>query len=93
MATLAIRVTSRSAKPGIGRWRQGTDGREELELRVSEVPADCAANEAVVRLLAVALGLPRSQVFLVSGQTSRHKRVALPLEINEIRRRIEGKST
>jgi uncharacterized protein len=92
MATLAIRVTPRSAKPGIGGWRAGADGCEELELRVSEVPAEGAANEAVVRLLAVALGLPRSQVSIVSGHTSRHKRVALPLEIDEVRRRIEGKS-
>ena len=91
MATLAIRVTPRSAKPGIGGWREGANGRDELEVRVAEAPADGAANGAVIRLVAVALGLPRSQVSLVSGRASRHKRVALPLEIDEVRRRIEGK--
>ena len=85
---LAIRVTPRSARPGIGGWRQGADGREELEVRVAEPPADGAANEAVVKLLAVALGLPKSQVNVVSGHASRHKRVAVPLVIDDVRRRL-----
>ena len=93
MAVLAIRVTPRSSKPGIGGWRKDADGREELEVRVAAAPADGAANAAVVRLLAVALGIPRSQVSLVAGHASRHKRVALPLEFDEVRRRIERNST
>ena len=90
---VAVRVTPRSSKPGIGGWRKDADGRDELELRVAEAPADGAANAAIVRLLAVALGIPRSQVSLVAGHTSRHKRVAVPLEPDEVRRRIEGNST
>ncbi|MEO8548296.1 MAG: DUF167 domain-containing protein [Sphingomicrobium sp.] len=93
VSQIAVRVTPRSSKPGIGGWRKGADGREELEVRVAEAPADGAANAAVTRLLAVALGVRRSQVSIVSGHTSRHKFVALALEIDEIRRRLEGKST
>jgi uncharacterized protein (TIGR00251 family) len=83
---LAIRVTPRSARPGIGAWRAGADGRQELEIRVAEAPAEGAANEAVVKLLAKALGLSRSQVTMVSGHTSRHKRLAVPLDLAEVRR-------
>lgn len=82
---IAVRVTPRSGKPGIGGWRAGADGREELEVRVTEAPSDGAANSAVVKLLAKALGVPRSEVEIVSGHTSRHKRIALPLEIDEVR--------
>jgi uncharacterized protein (TIGR00251 family) len=82
---LPIRVTPRSAKPGIGGWRTGADGREELEVRVAEAPADGAANEAVVTLLAKALGVSRSELSIISGQTSRHKRVAIPFEVAEAR--------
>ena len=89
-SVLAIRVTPRSAKPGIGRWRKGTDGREELEVRVAEAPSDGAANEAVVKLLAKALGTSRSQVEIISGATSRHKRVAVPFDAEEARRRLSG---
>ena len=82
---LAVRVTARSAKPGIGGWRAGADGREELEVRVAEAPSDGAANEAVVKLLAKALGVSRSEVTIVSGLTGRHKRVAIPYALNQVR--------
>ena len=85
---LAVRVTPRSAKPGIGGWRTGADGREELEVRVAEAPADGAANEAVIRLLASALGIGRSELSIISGAASRHKRVAIPFDAAEARRRL-----
>ena len=86
---LAIRVSPRSAKPGIGGWREGADGREELEVRVAEAPTDGAANAAVVKLLAKALGISRSELSIISGETSRHKRIAIPFELEEARRRLE----
>ena len=85
---LAIRVTPRSAKPGIGGWRAAADGREELEVRVAEAPADGAANEAVLKLLAAALGVRRSELAIISGETSRHKRIAIPFDIAEARGRL-----
>lgn len=85
---IAIRVTPRSAKPGIGGWRPAADGREELEVRVAAAPSEGAANDAVVRLLAKVLALARSEVTIVAGHTSRHKRVALPLELETIRERL-----
>jgi uncharacterized protein (TIGR00251 family) len=87
---LAIRVTPRSAKPGIGGWREGADGREELEIRVAEAPSDGAANDAVVKLLARALGTSRSQVEIVAGAASRHKRIAVPCDAAEARRLLGG---
>ena len=87
---IAVRVTPRSAKPGIGAWRTGADGREELEIRVAEAPADGAANEAVLRLLAKALGISRSELSIISGQSSRHKRLSIPFDAKEARRRLSG---
>ena len=88
MGQIAIRVTPRSARPGIGGWRVGADGREELEVRVAQAPADGEANAALVKLLAKALGLSRSEVTIVAGHSGRHKRVALPFDIDEARRRL-----
>jgi uncharacterized protein (TIGR00251 family) len=88
MGQIAIKVTPRSAKPGIGGWREGADGREELEIRVAEAPADGAANAAIEKLVAKALGLSRSEVTIISGHSSRHKRVGVPFDLDEVRRRF-----
>jgi uncharacterized protein (TIGR00251 family) len=88
--TLAIRVTPRSARPGIGGWRAGADGREELEVRVAEAPADGAANDAVIKVLAKALAVSRSELSITSGAASRHKRIAIPFDAAEARKRLKA---
>jgi hypothetical protein len=85
---LAVRVTPRSARPGVGGWREGADGREELEIRVAAAPTDGAANDAVLRLLASALGVSRSELSIISGAASRHKRIAIPFDVAEARGRL-----
>ena len=46
-----------------------------LKVALAAPPVDGAANEALVELLADLLGVPRRQVSLVSGQSSRRKTV------------------
>jgi len=89
-SVLAVRVTPRSSRQGIGEWRIGADGREELEVRVSASPTDGEANAAVIKLLAKALGMPRSAVAILAGETSRHKRISLPIDEAELRARLKG---
>ena len=48
-----------------------------LRVRVSAVPDKGKANAAVVALLARALGVPKSAVSVVSGETSRLKTLAI----------------
>ncbi len=50
----------------------GDDG--ELTVYVPERAVDGKANEAVTKLLAAHLGVPRSRLELVSGATARLKR-------------------
>lgn len=50
---------------------------DALKLKVSAPPDKGEANEAVIALLAKTLGLPKSQVSIVKGETSRQKQVAL----------------
>ena len=85
---IAIRVTPRSSRPGIGGWRAGADGRQELDVRVAAAPADGEANAAVIKLLAKELGVPKGSIEIVSGETGRHKRVALPIDEAELQSRI-----
>jgi uncharacterized protein (TIGR00251 family) len=62
-----------------GARRAGFAGRhgDAWKVRVSEPPEDGRANEAVLRLLAETLDVPRSTVALVSGHASRDKIVKL----------------
>ena len=59
------------------------------KVRVSAAPEAGKANDAVVRLLAGTLGLPRRDVEIVSGHGARDKVVAVAgLEPNETERRL-----
>jgi hypothetical protein len=70
---IAIRVTPRAARSAI----DGVDDEGRLCLHITAPPVDGAANEAIIALLAAELGVRRSCVAIVSGTTSRHKRVRL----------------
>jgi uncharacterized protein (TIGR00251 family) len=49
----------------------------ELRVKVTAPPVDAAANEALLRLLADALGCARNRMQLIRGGTSRHKIVKI----------------
>jgi uncharacterized protein (TIGR00251 family) len=48
-----------------------------LKIRLTAPPVDGAANEALVRFLSEVLGIAKSRVEIVSGQTSREKRIRI----------------
>jgi uncharacterized protein (TIGR00251 family) len=69
---LKLRVSPGARRPGIA----GRHG-DAWKVRVAEPPEDGRANEAVLRLLAETLDVPRARVTLVSGHSSREKIVVL----------------
>ncbi|BBX02171.1 hypothetical protein BST36_14235 [Mycolicibacterium moriokaense] len=68
--TVVVRVKPGSRK---GPLVESADNGE-LTIYVQERAVEGKANDAVVKLLAKHLGVPRSRVTLVSGATSRLKR-------------------
>lgn len=64
----AVRVQPRASRSGI----EGVHG-DALKVRLSAPPVEGAANEALVALLADALGVARRGVRVVSGASSRSK--------------------
>lgn len=65
-----LRVVPRASRNEIGEIIG-----DELKLRVTAPPVDSAANRAVVEFLAERLGLGKSGVVLLRGETSRRKTV------------------
>lgn len=53
------------------------DGTAVLRLRVAAVPDRGKANAAAIGLLARALGVPKSALTIIAGETARLKTVAL----------------
>lgn len=62
--------------PGAARDHVQIDG-QSVRLRVTAPPADSAANDAVLALLAAALGRPRRDLTLLRGATGRIKLIAI----------------
>jgi uncharacterized protein len=72
-AAITVKVTPRAKKTGVaGVMADGT-----IKIKIAAPPVDGAANRALVEYLAGVLGLPKSQVDIVAGETSERKLVSL----------------
>lgn len=63
-------MTPRASRTALAGWRDGV-----LLVKVTAPPVDSAANAAVIVLLADTLGIPKRDVQIVRGETSRLKHV------------------
>ena len=74
-AIVAVRVTPKASADAVDGPVTMDDGATWLAVRVRAAPDKGAANAAVAATLAKALGLRKSGVALLSGTTSRLKRL------------------
>ena len=65
---IAIRVQPNVSKDEILGWVEGV-----LRIRIKAPPENGKANEALVSLLASVVGIPKSQIRIIKGYTSRNK--------------------
>jgi len=81
-----VRVIPRARKTAIAGLRD-----DAVVVRLAAPPVEGAANDALVAYLARAFGRPRRDVHIVSGQSSRDKRVAIDgLSDDEVARGISA---
>ena len=84
-ALLTVRVSPGASRDALLGW-QG----EVFRLSVAAPAERGRANEALLRLLAIALGLSRQRLRIVRGQTSRQKVIAIEgLNGAEVRARLD----
>jgi uncharacterized protein (TIGR00251 family) len=85
-ALLTLRVLPRAARDEVMGW----DGAV-LRVRLRAPPVDGRANEALRRFLGNHLGIPQRDIEIVSGETSRTKRVrVVGLSRDEIEAKLSG---
>lgn len=73
-------------QPRSSRARIGPQHGDRIKVSVTAPPVDGAANDAVIELWARALGVPRRQVTIAAGHSSRRKTVEIAgVEIDAVR--------
>lgn len=79
-----VHVQPRAAKTEVA----GLHG-DAIKIRLKAPPVEGAANDELIRFLAKKLGVPRHAVRIVSGATSRTKRVSVDgIELPEVMNRL-----
>ncbi len=68
--TFAVKVVPRAKRDEI----VGVEG-DALKVRLNAPPVEGKANEALVKFLAATLGVKRTEVEILRGETTRHKLV------------------
>lgn len=81
---LAVQARPRGSQNGVTGEHEGA-----LKVSVTQAPENGKANAALIQVLAKQLGLRKSQIRLVSGQTSTRKRFQLSgTDCETVRERI-----
>ncbi|TIQ32817.1 MAG: DUF167 domain-containing protein [Mesorhizobium sp.] len=87
---LHVRLTPKAALDRIEGVETAADGRSHLKARVRAVPENGAANKALERMIAKALGVPGSAVSVVAGGTSRLKTVRVLGDAGALAKSVEA---
>lgn len=75
---ISLYVTPKSSKNEILGWITDAEGRPPvLKVKIAAPPDDGKANAELIRFLAKEWGIPKSTLVLVSGETSRRKRLKI----------------
>ncbi|MGZ5924116.1 MAG: DUF167 family protein [Rhizomicrobium sp.] len=74
---VAVRLTPRGGRDAVDGIETLSDGSTVLKVRVRAIPSEGEANAALGRVLAKALSVPPRDVEIISGHTSRIKRVKI----------------
>ena len=83
---LKVRVQPKASRNHVDGYEEGT-----LRLRVTAPPTEGKANAGVIALLAKTLGVGKSKLQIIRGQSSRDKMVTVDtLTEQEVRRRIDA---
>lgn len=69
---LAVKITPKAGRNEIIGWENN-----ELKIRIAALPEKGNANQELIKFLSKTLGLAKSQIELISGDKSRHKRLLI----------------
>jgi len=71
-ARLAVKVTPNAGRSEVSGMKDGV-----LQVRVAAPPDKGKANKELIDILAERLGIKKSSILIIKGQTSRHKTIGI----------------
>ncbi|MGG6894069.1 MULTISPECIES: DUF167 domain-containing protein [Rhizobium] len=87
---LSVRLTPNGGRDAIDGVETGSDGECYLKARVSVAPEKGKANKALIALLAKSLGIPKSSLELLSGDTARKKILRIDGDPEDLAERLNA---
>ncbi len=87
---VALKVTPKAARDRIGGVAADADGHAVLKVAVTAAPERGKANDAVIRLLAKAWGVPKTRITVTAGATGRRKTLVVAGDPDELAARLES---
>ncbi|MBN8951829.1 MULTISPECIES: DUF167 domain-containing protein [unclassified Rhizobium] len=85
---LSVRLTPNGGRDAIDGLEAASDGECYLKARVSAAPEKGKANKALIALLSKSLGIPKSTLAFVSGDTARKKILRIEGEPEDLIKRL-----
>ena len=86
---LRVRVTPRARRNAVEGLIDLPDGLA-LRVAITAPPEDSKANTAVLKLIAKALGLPKTSLSVEAGKTSRSKSIFIPGDVATLAPMLEA---
>lgn len=80
---LTIHLTPKASHNKIEGWAWDEKGLKILRIKVTAVPEDGKANEALIKLLSKTLHIPLSRISLTRGATARIKQLEVDIAEEE----------
>ena len=87
---LTVRLTPKGGRDRLEGIIEDADGRPAIKARVSAPPVDGAANVALIKLLAKALGVSKSKIRFASGETARVKRLHVIGDVEDLTKNLRS---
>lgn len=86
---ISVRLVPNGGRDAIEGVEAAAAGESYLKARVAAVPEKGKANKALIALLAKALGIPKSSVTLISGDTARKKILRIDGDPEDLSRKLD----
>ncbi len=90
---LRVRVTPRGGRDAVEGIGADSDEAPHLKIRVAAAPVDGDANDAVEKLVAKWLGVPKSSVEVIGGTTARLKTLMIDGDPVQLLHRCQARTT